>query len=331
MVVLIDGCVTIGDAWVVVVTIAMVVVGLGVGAAVVDAATATGAAVLCDGTVVVTPLAGSRGTASGKMIAGVGEVGEMMSTVGGTGTSIDSAALGLVGVASAGFVVARGLRVAVGINFGFRVVGGTVGLVVGFGASGGAGIASSDVVGRGNALFGADTDLVDGTTEASGLAAAETTFVEASVVEATFVEGSVFGETAVDVEDEVEAMGIVGATAAARILGAATVGVETVEGATDETTATVDGVRATVVSGEFDWLTTRGFGVLLEPSPEANRPPISTHTNAAIAANFRLRERDLGNPSPRQERECNADVPVSEPQNAASRTRSRSAAEGPTS
>lgn len=320
MVVVIDDCVTIGDAWVVVVTIAMVVVGLGVGVAVVDAATATGAAVLCDGAV-VTPLAGSRGTASGKMIAGVGEVGEMMSTVGGTGTSIGSAALGLVGVASAGFVVARGLRVAVAINFGFRVVGGTVGLVVGFGASGGVGMASSDVVGRGNALFGADTALVDGTTKAFGLAAAETTVVE----------GSVVGETAVDVEDEVEAMGIVGATAAARVLGAATVGVATVEGATDETTATVDGVRATVVSGEFDWLTTRGFGVLLEPSPEANRPPISTHTNAAIAANFRLRERDLGNPSPRQERECNADVPVSEPQNAASRTRSRSAAEGPTS
>ena len=318
-----DGCVTFGAASVVVVTTASVVVRPGVGVAVAEGAGST--AVVCGGAAVVATRAGSRGSASGKMIGGAVGAGVVISTVGGAGASIGCTALGFVGTPSAGFVVvARGLRVVVGTGFVFRVVVGTVGLVVGFGTVRIAGVVSSDVVGRTNAVVGAGTALTDGTSEASGSAAAEPTVVGASVVGKTAV---VFVEGGDEVEDEVEAMGIAEAATAASVLGGATV-----EGAADETTAADRGGLATVVvSGESDWLTTMGFGASSEPTPEANRPPISTHTNAATASNLRLWRRALGNPSTRQESERNAEVPLSERENAASRTRSRSAEEGPVS
>jgi hypothetical protein len=314
VVVVIDACVAFGAAWVVAVTIAMVVVGPGVGVAVVEGARAAGVAVVCDGIAVVAARAGSTGTASGKMTAGTVAIGDVISTVGGAGASVGNAALGFVGVASAGFVVVtRGLKVVVEVGFGVRVVGGTVGLVVGFGAGVARGMASDDVVSGANVVVGTGTALAAGTTEVCGMAAAERTVVGVSVVGA-----SVVGETVVvvvDVEEEVAAMEIVGAIAAARELGVATV-----EGAADETTATDDGGRATVVADESDWLTTMGLGASSEPTPEATKLPISVHTNAATASNLRLRERVLGKPSPRHESERNAEVPVSERENAASRT-----------
>jgi hypothetical protein len=268
-------------------------------------------------------------------MGGIVETGSVASTTGAVGSS-----LGMVGVFAVitdnGFaVVALGVFVVV-VDLGLRRVEGTNEGVA-------AGLLS--LVGTGNAAADKREDeagamivarVVD---ELANPADTANRVATGTTTRATLETGTMLVLEIVETESLLEVLvgeiGTAGTTALMAgptlVWGGTGVIVILVETIPEGTGTTELAGRGANVSAEPDCCTTTGFGVSSEPTPEANSPPSKTPAKAAMVSNFARPERSLGNPSDPQESDRNDEVPESEPENAASSTRSRSELAGPTS